>query len=111
MIPGMVSEVPVVGGLAYIEHLRQMPQTFTVTIVPEPANRYNPKALAVHAGTGVKIGYVAPDTARHYYDGVVAQAATAEPVSCPARLSREQGRLDACAVLDFSRLAALRHAD
>jgi hypothetical protein len=106
MKAGMVTDVPLVAGLAYREALHDMPQTFIVTLVPEPDNRYNPKAIAVLATRGAKIGYVAPDSAAHYYDNVLARVTAGELVSCPARLTRGQGRVDAVAVLDFSRLEA-----
>ena len=67
--------IPMVAGLAYRERLAGLPERFAVTLMPEPEQPYNPKALAVHASVG-KIGYVAPEIARLIYDGV-AEAGTA----------------------------------
>jgi hypothetical protein len=73
--------IPVVAGLAYVERLQRLPSTFQVTLVTEPDNRYFRHAIAVLAN-GEKVGYVAPEIAPHYYDGI--HAATT-PVTCPAR--------------------------
>jgi hypothetical protein len=73
--------IPVVGGLGYRETVLRLPSTFTATLHPEPDNRYFRHALAVLAG-GEKVGYVAPEVAIRYYDGV---AARPDPVTCPAR--------------------------
>ena len=70
-----------VAGLAFIERLGSQPTSFEVTLAVEPDNRYCPQAIAVLAG-GEKIGYVAPEVARGYFDRVSAAAA---PVTCPAR--------------------------
>jgi hypothetical protein len=74
------ARIPVVGGLAYIERVQGQPETFQATLVPEPGNRYFPQAIAVLAG-GEKIGYVAPEIAREYFD----QLSASGPVTCPAR--------------------------
>src|SRR5687768_9073756 len=79
-MPHSIAEVPMVAGMAYRERLATLPAAFEVTLVPEPEQPYNPRALAVHAQGG-KIGYVAPEIARLCYETVV-QAGT---VSCRAR--------------------------
>ena len=66
------------GGLAYIERVRKRPSSFTATLVPEPDNRYLPQAIAVTVA-GEKLGYVAPEVAREYWEAVQAR------IVCPAR--------------------------
>ena len=78
------SAAPMVSGLAYRERLAGLPEAFTVTLVPEPAQPYNPHALAVHVAGG-KIGYVAPEVARLCYERV----GQAGLVSCEARRVRD----------------------
>jgi hypothetical protein len=80
MAASIDQRIPVVAGLAYVERLRPLPPAFPVTLVTEPDNRYFRHAIAVLAN-GEKVGYVAPEIAPHYYDGV--RTATA-PVTCPA---------------------------
>ena len=66
------------GGLAYIERVRLLPSSFSATLVPEPDNRYLPHAIAVTVA-GEKLGYVAPEVAREYWEAV-------QPgIVCPAR--------------------------
>lgn len=77
--------IPVVAGLAYIENLRSLPQTFTVALSAETDNRYFRHAIAVLAGTG-KIGYVAPEVAGHYYDSI---RTSTTPITCEARRGSE----------------------
>jgi hypothetical protein len=81
MAASVEQRIPVVGALAYAERLQPLPSAFPVTLVTEPDNRYFRHAIAVLAN-GEKVGYVAPEIAPHYYDGI--HAATA-PVTCPAR--------------------------
>lgn len=98
----MLSRVPMVGGVAYKEQVSRLPQTFTVTLVVEPENRYFLHAIAVNAN-GEKIGYVAPEVATSWYEDVKASAA---PVTCPARRATEADH-DTSGVeviLDFSGL-------
>jgi hypothetical protein len=78
----VIERIPVVAGLAYIEHVRRQPSAFVATLVAEPGNRYFPQAIAVTAG-GDKLGYVAPEVARRYFDPI--SAAGPSPVTCPAR--------------------------
>ena len=70
-----------VAGCAYIERIRRMPASMTVTLRPERENRYFPHAIAVVA-RGEKVGYVAPEVARRYHAPL---AALLEPLTCPAR--------------------------
>ncbi len=77
----LTERVPVVSGLAYVENLRSLPQTFTVALSAETDNRYFRHAIAVLAGTG-KIGYVAVEVAPHYYQSIKASTA---PITCQAR--------------------------
>ena len=69
-----------VGGLGYIEAVRRLPVRFGALLQAEPGNRYFPHAIAVRAN-GEKVGYVAPEIARRYYE-VVREASTVE---CPGR--------------------------
>jgi HIRAN domain len=78
----ILRRVPVVAGIAYIEHVRRLPSAFTATLRAEPENRYYRQAIAVIAA-GEKVGYVAPEIARSYY----AIAAAGEAASCPGRRS------------------------
>src|SRR4029078_9246722 len=77
----LAERVPVVAGLAYIENLRTLPQTFTVALSAETGNRYFRHAIAVLAGSG-KISYITPEVAAQYYDTIKASTA---PITCPAR--------------------------
>jgi hypothetical protein len=77
----VLARVPMVAGLAYIERLRRQPSGLTITLVPEPDNRYLPQAIAVIV-TGEKLGYVAPEVARDYWDTI---SSATVPVTCPAR--------------------------
>jgi hypothetical protein len=79
----ILRRIPVVGGLAYIDHVRRLPSAFTATLQIEPENRYFPHAIAVVAA-GAKAGYVAPEVARRYFTAV---AAATEDVTCPGRRS------------------------
>ena len=83
-IPPMVDplqRIPVVAGLAYIERVRRLPSTATVTLQAERGNRYFLQAIAVLA-SGEKVGYVAPEVSRRYYGPISGHP---EPVTCPAR--------------------------
>jgi hypothetical protein len=77
----ILRRIPVVGGLAYLEHVRRLPSAFTATLQVEPDNRYFRHAIAVVAA-GAKVGYIAPEVARRYYPAL---ATAAEAVSCPGR--------------------------
>ncbi len=81
MTGSLLARVPVVAGIAYIERVRRLPATFTVTLVAEPGNRYFRHAIAVHAN-GEKVGYVAPEISVSYFEPL---AAHSEAVTCPAR--------------------------
>jgi hypothetical protein len=85
MAGSTLHRIPVVAGLSFIERVRQLQSPFTATLVPEPGNRYYPKAIAVLSG-GEKIGYVAPEIALRYFEPLQARAAGGEPpVTCPGR--------------------------
>ena len=73
--------VPVVAALGYIEHVRTLPASFTVTLAVEPDNRYFRHAIAVIAN-GKKAGYIAPEIAANIYEAV---KASSQALTCPAR--------------------------
>ena len=102
MAASVLQRIPVVGGVAYIERVRRLPPTFIATLVPEPDNRYFRHAIAVLA-SGEKVGYVAPEVAHRYYDGV--RSATSA-VECPARraTSSDHETSGVELILDFSSL-------
>jgi hypothetical protein len=77
----ILSRIPVVAGLAYVEHVRRLASTFAVTLTAEPENRYFRHAIVVSVD-GVKVGYVAPEIAANVYDTVAAAPA---PITCPGR--------------------------
>jgi hypothetical protein len=81
MPESILQRIPVVAGLAYIEHVRRLPSSFTAVLHPEPGNQYFRQAIAVVVNAE-KVGYVAPEVARSCYDAITAAAA---PVSCPGR--------------------------
>jgi hypothetical protein len=68
--------IPLVAGLAFRERLAELPPEFKASLQAEPENPYNPCAIAVLGPKG-KVGYVAPEVARHLYERVVSGAATA----------------------------------
>jgi hypothetical protein len=98
----ILARIPVVGGVAYIERIRGLPSTFSVTLAAEPENRYFRHAIAVLAN-GEKLGYVAPEIAPGYYDMV---KASASPLTCPGRrawpIDHESSGVEV--LLDFSSL-------
>jgi hypothetical protein len=79
----LLRRIPVVGGLGYRERIERLPSSFIAALVPEPENQYLPCAIAVFADRE-KVGYVAPEIARRYFDSLRARAAEG-PVSCAAR--------------------------
>ena len=77
----VLNRIPVVGGVAYIEHVRTLPATFNAVLSPEPDNRYFRHAIAVIVNGG-KAGYIAPEVAA----GIFAQVRdSASPLTCPGR--------------------------
>lgn len=80
----ILQRIPVVAGLAYIERVRRLPSAFTAELRAEPENRYFRQALAVLVG-GEKVGYVAPEVCRTYYEVV---RAAAPPITCAGRSGR-----------------------
>ncbi len=77
----VLARIPVVAGLGYIDAVRRLPEPFTATLTLEPENRYFRHAIAVIAH-GEKVGYVAPEIARRYFEPLK-QAGIA--VTCPGR--------------------------
>ena len=104
MADPILSRIPVVAGLAYIERVRQLPSSFTATLAAERENRYFPYAIAVMSGSE-KVGYVAPEVARSYYDAVA--TATGDPLTCPARRAAPSDHETSGVelLLDFSNLS------
>ena len=105
MAESLVSRVPVVGALAYIERVRGLPASFTATLAVEPENRYFRHAIAVLVD-GAKIGYVAPEDAVRIFDNV---KASATPVTCPGSraLPCDHATSGVELLLDFSGIPAL----
>ena len=95
----ILTRIPVVAGVAYIEAVRKLPSSFTATLTPEPHNRYFRHAIVVTVGRD-KIGYVAPEVAAGVYEHVKAQA----PMTCPGRratqIDHESSGVEV--LLDFS---------
>ncbi|HXH05820.1 MAG TPA: HIRAN domain-containing protein [Vicinamibacterales bacterium] len=79
-----------VAGLAYRERLEDLPEEFTATLVPEPDNRYNPRAVAVRAA-GVKIGYVAPEVAIEWSAALTGAGIPCRVRKEPAQRARATG--------------------
>jgi hypothetical protein len=100
----LLQRVPVVAGLGYIERVRRLPSSFTAALVAEPENRYYPSAIAVLADRE-KVGYVAPEVARRYFEPLRARGDGAA-VTCPgrraARSDHETSGVEL--LLDFSSL-------
>jgi hypothetical protein len=99
----VLQRIPVVAGLAYIERVRRLPPTFEATLTAEPDNRYFRHAIVVSGG-GEKVGYVAPEVAVRYYDGIKAHEGS---VTCPARRATQSDRETSGVelLLDFTALA------
>jgi hypothetical protein len=75
--------LPVVAGLAYIERVQRLASHFTATLLPEPQNRFNHRAVAVLVN-GQKVGYLPPELSRHYWradDAAVECAGRRAPIS------------------------------
>lgn len=85
MASTVLGRIPVVGGVAYIEHVRTLPVTFNAVLSAEPDNRYFRHAIAVIANGG-KVGYVAPEVAAGIFAHVRDSAA---PMTCPGRRAAE----------------------
>jgi hypothetical protein len=77
-----LQRIPMVAGVAYLERVRRLPSSFTVTLTPEPDNRYFPHAIGVVVN-GEKVGYVAPEVSRGYFEPLKARAGT--QLTCPGR--------------------------
>lgn len=98
----LLSRIPVVAGLGYVEAVRGLPAPFVATLVAEPDNRYFRHAIAVIAN-GEKVGYVAPEIARRYFDPI---KAAPSPVTCPGRRASHSDHETSGVelLLDFSQL-------
>ena len=81
MATSVLNRIPVVGGLAYVEHVRTLPAAFNAVLSAEPDNRYFRHAIAVIVNGG-KAGYVAPEVAAGMFDQV---RDAASPLTCPGR--------------------------
>jgi len=77
----VLNRIPVVGGVAYIEHVRTLPATFNAVLSAEPDSRYFRHAIAVIANGG-KAGYVAPEVAAGIFEQV---KNSGTPLTCPGR--------------------------
>src|SRR5262245_60685853 len=99
----VLQRIPVVAALGYVEQVRQLTATFTATLSAEPDNRYFRHAIAVTVA-GQKVGYVAPEVARRYFDALKERTATIE---CPARRAGESDHETSGVelLLDFSNLS------
>ena len=102
MADPLLERIPVVAGVAYIERVRLLPSTFTASLAPEPNNRYFPHAIAVLVN-GEKVGYVAPEIARRYYEPL---STAIEPSACPGRRASHSDHETSGVelLLDFSQL-------
>jgi hypothetical protein len=104
MADSLMRRIPVVGALGYRERVQRLPSSFVATLAAEPDNRYLPHAIAVLANRE-KVGYVAPEIARRYFEALQARPAEA-PVSCAARrASRSDHEMSGVELLlDFTEL-------
>lgn len=102
MADSILARIPVVGGLGYIEAVRNLPVPFMATLTVEPENRYFRHAIAVVAN-GEKVGYVAPEIARRYFEPL---KSAATPATCPGRHASHSDHEDSGVelLLDFSQL-------
>ena len=85
MTANVLSRIPVVGGVAYIEHVRTLPAAFNAVLSVEPDNRYFRHAIAVIVNGG-KAGYVAPEVAAGIFEQV---RDSGTPLTCPGRRAAE----------------------
>ena len=76
-----IAHVPVAAGPAFFERIQRLPSKFTVTLAPEPGNRFNLTAVAVTAN-GEKVGYLPADLSRRYFEALQAAGASCD---CPGR--------------------------
>jgi hypothetical protein len=96
----LLSRIPVVGGLGYVEKVRELPASFSASLVPEPDNRYFRHAIAIVVNGG-KVGYIAPEIAADIFETIRTSAA---PVTCPGRcaLPSDHATSGVELLLDFS---------
>jgi hypothetical protein len=102
MASTVLSRIPIVGGVAYIEHVRALPANFNAVLSAEPDNRYFRHAIAVIVNGG-KAGYVAPEVAAGIFEQV---RDSASPLTCPGRRATESDHETSGVeiLLDFSGL-------
>jgi hypothetical protein len=77
----LLFRIPVVGGLGYIEKVRELPASFAATLVTEPENRYFRHAIAVVVNDH-KVGYIAPEISPAIFETV---NASPTPIICQGR--------------------------
>ncbi len=98
----VLSRIPVVAGLAYVERVRHLASSFSATLTAEPDHRYFPHAIAVSVA-GDKVGYVAPEVALRYFAPLTAAGgSTACSGRRAAAIDRETSGVEL--LLDFSSL-------
>jgi hypothetical protein len=99
----MLNRIPVVGGLAFIERVRELPSTFEAVLKPAPGHVYFRHAIEVQVAS-VTVGYVAPEAARRYFEPLAAWQG--EAVRCPGRRAGPSDRATSGVelLLDFSAL-------
>lgn len=102
-----VPAIRIVGTIAYREHWTAIPNSFRASLLAEPDNRYNPKAIAV-LFDGRKLGYVPPEVARHYYDAIADANASLTPASCAVQRVATPGEKRIKAYLSAAELAPFR---
>ena len=102
MTVSIMTRIPVVGALCYVEHVRSLPAAFTATLQAEPENRYFRHAIKVMVD-GRKSGYVAPEIAAGVFEAVLSSPS---PLSCGGRkASRSDHETSGVELLlDFSAL-------
>ncbi len=98
----VLGRIPVVGGLAYVDHVRRLPSSFSATLAAEPNHRYFPHAIAVLVA-GEKVGYVAPEVALRYFTPLAAVGGAVCPGRRAAASDRDTSGVEL--LLDFSGLA------
>jgi hypothetical protein len=102
--------VPVVGESHYQDALQKLSdlfagigredRNFTVRLVPEPKNAFDPNAVMVTTEDGTTLGYLSKDIARTYQRVLMRQPSV---VTCPAQLrgGSPEGTENIGVVLDF----------
>ena len=73
--------------------VQRLQTKFTATLHPEPDNRFNLAAVAVHANGG-KIGYLPPELSRRYFGALKDRPAVECPGRCAPRTAHENTGTD-----------------